>query len=68
LKIPEDGSCAAGKPIGLAIEFGGGRVVALTAQLERDEDLIRRTGVDPGRFGNRQFVLNAMHWLSRGLD
>jgi hypothetical protein len=68
LKIPVDGSCAAGKPIVLALEFGGGRVVALTAQLERDEDLIRRTGVDPGRLGNRQFVLNAMHWLSRGLD
>jgi hypothetical protein len=68
LKLPEDSSCAAGKPVALAIEFGGGRVVALTAQLERDEDLIRRTGVDPGRLGNRQFVLNAMHWLSRGLD
>jgi len=68
LKIPADASCAAGKPIGLALEFGGGRVVALTAQFERDEDLIRRTGVDPGRLGNRQFVLNAMHWLSRGLD
>jgi hypothetical protein len=68
LKVPMDGSCAAGKPIGVALEFGGGRVVALTAQLEREEDLIRRTGVDPGRLGNRQFVLNAMHWLSRGLD
>jgi hypothetical protein len=68
LTVPADGSCAAGKPIGLALELGGGRVVVLTAQLERDEDLIRRTGVDPGRLGNRQFVLNAMHWLSRGLD
>ena len=68
LKAPVDGSCIAGKPIGLALEFGGGRVVALAAQLERDVDLIRRTGVDPGRLGNRQFVLNAMHWLSRGLD
>jgi len=64
LKVPVDGSCVAGKPIGLALEFGHGRIVALTAQLERDEGLIRRTGVDPGRLGNRQFVLNAMHWLS----
>jgi hypothetical protein len=68
LKAPVDAACAAGKPIGMALEFGGGRVVVLTAQLERDEDLIRRTGVDPGRLGNRQFVLNVMHWLSRGLD
>jgi hypothetical protein len=68
LKVPVNGSCAGGKPIGLALEFGRGRVVALTAQLERDEDLIRRTGVDPARLGNRQFILNAMHWLSRGLD
>jgi hypothetical protein len=68
LKLQEDSSCAAGKPVALALEFGGGRVVALAAQLERDEDLIRRTGMDPGRLGNRQFVLNAMHWLSRGLD
>jgi hypothetical protein len=68
LKAPVDGSCLARKPIGLAFEFGGGRVVTLTAQLQRDEDLIRRTGVDPARLGNRQFVFNVIHWLSRGLD
>jgi hypothetical protein len=68
LQAPADGSCVAGKPIALAFEFGNGRVVALTAQLERDDALIHRTGIDPGRLGNRQFVLNAMHWLSRGLE
>jgi hypothetical protein len=59
------GPCAAGKPLAVALEFGRGRVVALSAQLERSDDIIRRTGVDPRRAGNRQFVLNAMHWLSR---
>ena len=60
------GSCGAGKPVALAISFGRGRIVALAAQLERDEDLIRRTAVDPRNFDNRQFVLNALHWLSHG--
>ena len=59
------GSCAAGKPLALALEFGRGRVVALSAQLERNEDLVRSTRVDPARFDNRQFILNVMHWLSR---
>ncbi|HYW46909.1 MAG TPA: hypothetical protein VE959_28840 [Bryobacteraceae bacterium] len=59
------GSCAGGKPLAVALEFGRGRVVALSVQLERDEDLIRLTRVDPRRAGNRQFVLNVMHWLSR---
>jgi hypothetical protein len=62
------GSCTAGKPLAVALEFGRGRVVALSAQLERDEDLVRRTGVDPRRADNRQFVLNTFHWLSRGID
>jgi hypothetical protein len=67
LKVPPSaaGSRAAGKPLAVALEFGRGRVVALSAQLERSDDIIRRTGVDPRRAGNRQFVLNAMHWLSR---
>ncbi|HTX36878.1 MAG TPA: hypothetical protein VME43_17735, partial [Bryobacteraceae bacterium] len=61
-------SCVSGKPVAMALEFGRGRVVALSAQLERDEDLVRRTGVDPRNFTNRQFVLNALHWLSRAGD
>jgi hypothetical protein len=67
LKAPANaaGSCTAGKPLALASEFGRGRVVALSAQLERNDDLVRSTGVDPRRADNRQFVLNSMHWLSR---
>ena len=60
------GSCAAGKPLAVAVEFGRGRIVALSAQLERNEDLIRSSVVDPRFADNRQFVLNALHWLSRG--
>ncbi len=59
------GACLSGKPVAMALEFGRGRVVALSAQLERNPDLVRRTGVDPRRAGNRQFVLNAVHWLLR---
>jgi len=68
LTAPADagGRCSAGKAVAMAVELGRGRVVALSAQLERNEDLIRRTGVDPRRSGNRQFLLNAMHWLSHG--
>lgn len=62
------GLCPAGKPLAVALEFGRGRVVALSVQLERNEDLIRLTGVDPRSAGNRQFVLNVMHWLSRAGD
>ena len=65
LTAPAAPSCAAGKPLVLALESGRGRVAALSAQLERNEDLIRRTGVDPRGFDNRQFVLQLMHWLSR---
>jgi hypothetical protein len=67
LKAPAGtaGLCASGKPLAAAFEFGRGRVVALSAQLERSDDLVSRTGVDPRRAGNRQFVLNTMHWLSR---
>jgi hypothetical protein len=66
LKALDPASCGAGKPIAMALSFGRGRVVALSAQLERDEDLIRRTHLDPRNFDNRQFVLNALHWLSHG--
>ena len=62
---PDAATCAAGKPLALAFEFGRGRVVGLSAQLERDEALIRRTGIDPRNAGNRQFLLDTMHWLSR---
>ncbi|MGO9259157.1 MAG: hypothetical protein ACLQU1_23020 [Bryobacteraceae bacterium] len=67
LKAPAGmaGLCASGKPLAAALEFGRGRVVAFSAQLERSDDLVRRTGVDPRRAGNRQFVLNTIHWLSR---
>jgi hypothetical protein len=65
LTAPSSATCAAGKPLALGLEFGRGRVVALAVQLERNEDLIRRTGVDPRIAGNRQFVLDIMHWLSR---
>jgi len=65
LNAPAAGFCAAGKTLAVALEFGRGRLVALSVQLERNEDLIRLTRVDPLRTGNRQFVLNAMHWLSR---
>ena len=59
-------SCAAGKPIAVAAEFGRGRVVAFTAQMERDEDLLSRLDIDPRQSNdNVHFVLNAMHWLSR---
>jgi hypothetical protein len=70
LKAPATsaGSCAAGKPLVLAIEFGRGRVVAISAQLERNDDPHVRAGVDARLFGNRQFVLDIMHWLSRGED
>lgn len=62
------GSCVSAKPLAVALEFGRGRVVALSAQLERNEDLVRRTRVDPRNFTNRQFVLNALHWLSHAGD
>ena len=52
----------------MALDFGRGRVVAVSAQLERNEELIRETGVDPRLLDNRQFVLNTMHWLSRADD
>jgi hypothetical protein len=60
LKIPTSasGSCAAGKPVAVSTEFGGGRVVALAAQIERDDNLLRRADNSP-------LILNAMHWLSR---
>lgn len=60
--------CIAGKPVAVALAFGRGRVVALSAQLERSNDLVRQTAVDPRHLDNRQFVLNAMHWLSRAGD
>ena len=68
LRAPAATTCAALKPLAVALELGRGRVVALSAQLERDDDLVRRTGIDPRNFDNRQFLLNAMHWLSHAAE
>jgi len=58
--------CVARKAVAVRMTFGSGRVVALAAQLERDEEWVRRTGVDPRVMDNRSFLLAIMHWLSRG--
>lgn len=59
----------AGKTQGLALECGKGRVVVLgeaamlTAQVAEGEPF----GMNIHGNDNRQFALNIMHWLSRGL-
>jgi len=66
LKAPAGGAdgCLEDKPLAVAFRFGRGRVVALSAQLERDEGVVRSTGADPRWADNRQLALNMMHWLS----
>jgi len=61
------------KAIAIAFEFGKGRVVAigsaaaLTAHVIRRDGRDFRFGINDRQSGNRQFVLNIMHWLSRAL-
>ncbi len=61
---------ATGRSQAVALESGRGRVVvmgeaaALTAQVD---DRGQRFGMQLPGEGNQQFVLNVMHWLSRGL-
>lgn len=61
---------AAGRAQGVALPFGKGRVVVLgdaamlTAQMEGNV----RFGMQRAGNDNRQFALNAMHWLSRLLE
>lgn len=57
--------CAVGKSQGIAFETGKGRAVMLTAQLARTEGLAKDAGINDRLTGNRQLVLNIMHWLSR---
>ena len=58
---------AAGRAQGIALEYGGGRVVILgeaamlTAQMYKEE----RFGMQVPGIDNKQFALNVMHWLSR---
>ncbi|MBI1738319.1 MAG: hypothetical protein HYR58_03640 [Acidobacteria bacterium] len=70
--VPEGDSLVerpAGQAQGLAFELGKGRVVVLgegamvTAQVNRRVPY----GMNTPDNDNRQFVLNAMHWLSRKL-
>ena len=75
--VSRDGSrnSAAGRAQGIAMEFGGGRVVVLgeaamlTAQLAQipfREPI--RAGMNREDSDNRQLALNIMHWLSRLLN
>ena len=63
------GTSAAGRAQAIAFTAGQGRVVVLaeaamaTAQLSRYDG--SRFGMNVDGYDNRQFVLNAMHWLSR---
>ena len=61
-----------GRAQGIALTFGGGRVVVLgeaamlSAQIARrgDPPAITPMGMNVPGYDNRQFVLNTLHWLS----
>jgi hypothetical protein len=67
----EDPISAAGRSQGLAFDYGDGRVIVfgeaamLTAQRIVANGSVRRFGMSYAACDNRQFALNAMHWLSR---
>ena len=60
---------AGGRAQGIAMEFGGGRVVVLgeAGMLRAQRDRTGLVGMNMPGYDNRQLALNIMHWLSRAL-
>lgn len=64
---PGSSTTAAGRAMGVAMEYGKGRVVVLgeAAMLSAQRQNDRSFGMQVPGIDNRQLALNIMHWLSR---
>jgi hypothetical protein len=64
---PGSSTPAAGRAIGLAMEYGRGRIVVLgeAAMLSAQRQNDRAFGMQMPGIDNRQLALNIMHWLGR---